>query len=191
MVSRAKVKKAPSMCSFRHRLIGQCFPPGVFRSWGPLGKGSLRPRVGPGSWVSGAAAAGGQAEDGEPSGSPLLRALGVWRNGSASWATRERGRLSLVTAHLLQAQGCQAGGKMKGGGSRTRGSQNPSTVPWGVWAGAGPGGEALRVWFRIGQECPAPCPPRAWRGKLTNWFLPAFFPLSQTSYPDADFIMRG
>lgn len=54
----------------------------------------------------------------------------------------------------------------------------------GTCAGPGPRGAGLRVWSRVGQGRPIPCPPRP-------GFQLAFFSLSQTSYPDSDFITGG
>ena len=55
----------------------------------------------------------------------------------------------------------------KGEGSRTQGileSQNLQEVQ----SGSQPWGQGLRIWFRIGQECPTSCPPQARREKQTT-----------------------
>lgn len=74
-------------------------------------------------------------------------------------------------------------------GSRIQGTLESQNL-WEVRGGSGRRGQGLRVWFRIGQECPTPYPPPAWRGKKTNWSQPALSLLGQTSYPDSDFIIR-
>ena len=77
----------------------------------------------------------------------------------------------------------------KGEGSRTQGILETQNLQE-VHSRSQPWGQGFRVWFRIGQESPTPCPPQAWREKKDNWSRPAFLLFSQTSYPDSDFIIR-
>lgn len=192
VLSKAKGKKAASTFAPRHRLPGWCSPPRGppgFRAAGQTEP--QRKQVGPGSWVSGAAAAArGQAGGREASGSPLGdQGPGNGEVAQAGWVTWPRASLHPGPALEFQVWGCWMG--RQDGARRLEDPGDPGSqsspelsgrTGW-VWAKRGRFEGLLQDWP---VECPHPFPCSGLERKVYQLVpaQPACLPPSQASYPD-------